>query len=143
MNSYFDFAENDYRFFRLSYDMGNKGTALAALGQNICERYLKHIISEYANPDTQDDMDEKEAILRTHNLHKLIYYISCNMGIEIPRDVVINMELINTFYFTTTYPGDESFIPTEEDIDSANEAVESTRNLVVEICRSMEDKKLR
>lgn len=46
MNTYLDFAENDYMFFRHAYDSGNKGTALAALGQNICERYLKHIVSE-------------------------------------------------------------------------------------------------
>ena len=44
MNTYLDFAENDYMFFRHAYDSGNKGTALAALGQNICERYLKHCV---------------------------------------------------------------------------------------------------
>ena len=39
MNTYAEFAENDYQFFRQSYDSGNKGSALAALGQSICERY--------------------------------------------------------------------------------------------------------
>ena len=35
MNTYAEFAENDYKFFRQSYDSGNKGSALAALGQSI------------------------------------------------------------------------------------------------------------
>lgn len=52
LESYFDFAENDYLFFRQAYDSNVRGSALAALGQNICERYLKHIISEYAIPDS-------------------------------------------------------------------------------------------
>ncbi len=43
---YLSFAENDRRFFRDAYDHGIRGGALAALGQNICERYLKHLISE-------------------------------------------------------------------------------------------------
>ena len=37
MNTYAEFAENDYKFFRQSYDSGNKGSALAALGQSIFE----------------------------------------------------------------------------------------------------------
>ena len=43
---YLSFAENDRRFFRDAYDHGIRGGALAVLGQNICERYLKHLISE-------------------------------------------------------------------------------------------------
>lgn len=68
VNSYLDFAENDYMFFRQAYDSGNKGSALAALGQNICERYLKHIVSEYANPEGIVEIDEKRHILKTHSL---------------------------------------------------------------------------
>lgn len=39
LNSYLAFAENDFLFFRQAYDNGNKGSALAALGQSICERF--------------------------------------------------------------------------------------------------------
>ena len=67
MNSYLSFAENDYLFFRQAYDTGNKGSALAALGQNICERYLKHIISEYAQPENRSEMQDKEMILHTQS----------------------------------------------------------------------------
>lgn len=55
MNTYAEFAENDYKFFRQSYDSGNKGSALAALGQSICERYLKHLVSECAHPENESE----------------------------------------------------------------------------------------
>ena len=32
LESYFDFAENDYLFFRQAYDSNVRGSALAALG---------------------------------------------------------------------------------------------------------------
>lgn len=138
MNTYFDFAENDYQFFRRAYDSNNKGTALAALGQNICERYLKHIVSNYSQPETDREIRDKENILRTHSLNKLMDYISRKMGIEIPETVEVNMNIIDGFYFTTRYPGDESYIPSERDIDKANRAVESTRDFTIQICREME-----
>ena len=70
-------------FFRQAYDSNVRGSALAALGQNICERYLKHIISEYAIPDTNHEMREKEWILKSHSLNKLMKYIMDDMGIKI------------------------------------------------------------
>ena len=72
LNSYLAFADNDYLFFRQAYDTGNKGSALAALGQSICERYLKHVISEFAQPENRNEMQDKENILRTHSLRRLM-----------------------------------------------------------------------
>lgn len=138
MNSYIDFAENDYLFFRQAYDHGYKGGPLASLGQNICERYLKHVVSEYANPETISEIHEKESVLRTHSLSRLMKYISNEMKIEIPEEVECNMDIIDGYYFTTRYPGEDSFIPSERDIDKTNRAVETTRDFVLGICRKME-----
>lgn len=132
MNTYADFAENDYNFFRQAYDNGNKGAALASLGQSICERYLKHLISEYAQPENELEFSEKESILRTHSLRRLMRYISENMKLDIPEQAENSMERIDGFYFTTRYPGDDSFIPNEKDIDRAEEAVRICRNYVKE-----------
>lgn len=134
MNSYLSFAENDYLFFRQAYDTGNKGSALAALGQNICERYLKHIISEYAQPENRSEMQDKEMILRTHSLRRLMRYIQEIMGLEMPEKAEISMDRIDGFYFTTRYPGSESFLPSERDIDKANTAVEEARKFTISIC---------
>lgn len=138
MTSYLDFAENDYKFFRTSYDSGNKGGPLAAIGQNICEKYLKHIISEYTEPESEIEEAKKERILKTHSLHKLLSYCLNDMKIEIPEHVENSLECIDGYYFTTRYPGDDSFIPTERDVDKANIAVINAREFTMEICREME-----
>lgn len=137
--TYADFAENDYRFFKEAYDEGLKGTSMAALGQSICERYLKHIISEYANPTSSTEQSPKSGVLSTQNLRRLTQYIQDEIKIEISAETEALIERINGFYFMTRYPGDESFIPNEEDIDRAFFAVESTRKFVHDFCSSMED----
>lgn len=138
MNSYLSFAENDYQFFRHAYDSGNKGTALAALGQNICEWYLKHVISTYARPENAREAHEKENILRTHSLNKLMNYISEKMGIDIPEDTELRMDIIDGYYFTTRYPGSESFIPSDREINKANRAVDAARDFTLQICRELD-----
>lgn len=138
MMTYADFAENDYLFFKDAYDNGMKGTPMAALGQSICERYLKHIISEYANPITEREQTQKDSVLTTYNLRRLMQYIQDKMEIEIPEDVETKIERINGFYFSTRYPSDESFIPNERDIDKAYAAVEAARGFMRELCRTME-----
>ena len=134
LNSYLAFAENDFLFFRQAYDTGNKGSALAALGQSICERYLKHVISEFAQPENHSEMQDKETILRTHSLRRLMRYIQEEMELEIPEKTEMAMDRIDGFYFTTRYPGSESFIPSERDIDKANIAVEEARKFTLDIC---------
>ena len=137
-NTYLDFAENDYDFFRSAYDSGNKGSALASIGQNICERYLKHIISEYAKPENDQEQFKKERAPRTHNLHILIRYLRDDMGISVPEETEDKLDKINGFYFSTRYPGDDSFIASERDVDKASDAVESARKFTLEVCREME-----
>lgn len=135
LNSYLAFAENDYLFFRQAYDTGNKGSALAALGQSICERYLKHVISEFAQPENRGEMQDKETVLRTHSLRRLMRYIQEEMNLEIPEKTEMSMDRIDGFYFTTRYPGSESFIASERDIDKAKAAVEEARKFTLDTCK--------
>ena len=44
LNSYFDFAENDFRYFKASYDAGIVANMMGAMAQGICEKYMKHLI---------------------------------------------------------------------------------------------------
>lgn len=136
-DSYLDFAENDYLFFRSAYDSDIKGSALAAIGQSICERYLKHLISEYAQPETDLEQRDKERALRTHNLLLLMKYIRNEMNLAIPDEMEEKLERINGFYFTTRYPGADSFLASERDVDKAEAAVESARRFTLEICSRM------
>lgn len=42
--SYFDLAEEDYQFLLYDKKGGRVGNIMCSAAQNICERYLKHII---------------------------------------------------------------------------------------------------
>lgn len=138
LNSYLDFAENDYQFFRASYQNNIKGTALAALGQSICERYLKHIIDSYSYPETREEESLKETYLKTHSLRRLIKYIEEEMEYEIPNETEFSLERIDGYYFQTRYPGEESFIPTSKDVDKAYRAVKAAREYTLSIVRENE-----
>ena len=62
--TYLDFAENDYMFFKAAYDNGLRMNTMASIGQNACEKYLKHIISEYANPENHQEREAKIEVLK-------------------------------------------------------------------------------
>ena len=108
--------------------------------RSICERYLKHIISECAHPENESEAVSKESVLRTHSLRRLMRYISGDMGIDIPDETESALDRIDGFYFTTRYPGDDSFIPTERDIDRADKAVCLCRDFVFRTTSEIEQK---
>ena len=58
LNSYFYFAENDFQYFKASYDAGIVANMMGAMAQGICEKYMKHLISEYYKPD--DAIQQKD-----------------------------------------------------------------------------------
>ena len=137
-NSYFAFAERDYQFFSRVREAGFSGEALAALGQNICVRYLKHIVDIHAEPGDEPGTLKKESVLRTHSLHRLIRYLKEELALEIPAQTEKILKRIDIFSIATTEPGDDSFIPSEEDIEDAWEAVLQTRRFVGNVIRAME-----
>lgn len=126
-DTYLSFAENDYLFLADAYKLGLRGSMMAAGGQNICGRYLKHLISIYAAPDSEKEMYEKENVLKTHSLAKLIRYIKNDMGLSVPEEAETSMYRIDGFYFTTRYPGDNCFHPDERDAEAAMDAVWKVR----------------
>ena len=128
-NSYFAFAERDYRFFLRVRETGTEGGTLAALGQNICERYLKHIVELYAKPEDELGTLEKESVLRTHSLHRLIRYLKEKMGLKIQEHTEECLKKIAVFFTATMEPGDNSFLLSEEDIEDAWEAVLQTKGV--------------
>ena len=137
-SSYLTFAENDYYWFMDSYNRRADFPGLAACGQNICERYLKHILDKYYEPENRSEEAQKIDTLRTHNLLKLSSFIEQDMGIEIPNELSDELRSINGFYFTTRYPGNESMIPSKRDIDEVAKAVEATRDFVHEVIHEIE-----
>ena len=91
LNSYFDFAENDFQYFKASYDAGIVANMMGAMAQGICEKYMKHLISEYYKPSDAIQQKDFENILRTHSLNRLMKFLKGNMGAEFSKNTQTHM----------------------------------------------------
>lgn len=142
VNSYFDFAENDYKFLKDAYEYNLKGNHMCSMAQEICEKYLKDIISEYIessiNVSEEEFQYEKESVLKSHNLRRLINFIELNSNIQIDNGIKSQLSMINGFYFSTRYPGDDSFFVQKEDIDLSYNAATACRNMILSIKKEKE-----
>lgn len=129
LETYFDFAENDYEFFMAAYRNGMIANQMGAIAQGICEKYLKHMITEYVPVEDEQTAQEKTGILRTHSLAKLLKFIRIHLDdFQIDRKQV---QMIDGYYFTTRYPGEESISIDQEDIEDCKTAVEICRDSVL------------
>lgn len=126
--TYKNFADNDYEFFMHNYAAGVVANQMSALAQEICEKYLKYIIDVYFEPQSDAEFAEKTGILHTHNLKKLLNFLS-DAGIEISYDVQSVIKQADGYYFSARYPGDDSFFVKKCDIESCVQAVEACKNL--------------
>ena len=57
LRTYKDFADNSYAYFMFAYDNNQLFNETGAMTQSICERYLKHLIAEYAEPENDRERD--------------------------------------------------------------------------------------
>lgn len=122
--TYLDFAENDYLFLKRDFEEGRVGNVLCSMAQNICERYLKHIIDIYCS-----DIDVTD-VLRTHSLYILERFIREHLeDFECDWNTVC---VSNGYYFSASYPGDNSFLVTKYDVDRCYESVKEARRAVLE-----------
>ncbi len=138
LENYYDFAEDDYLYFMDSYERGIVRNAMGGLAQNICEKYLKHIIDKYDEAVSDDESAKKEKILRTHNLGRLFNYLEDEMGIKIASDKKNIIRLTDGYYFSTRYPGDDAIQLNRRDIDDCANAVIACRELADNIIEEME-----
>lgn len=129
--NYYTFAENDYLFLKMNIQDGRVSNAMTSIAQNICERYLKHIIDCYC---TSIDCT---AVLKTHSLKRIIRFLNENLDdFKIDRTKVV---LADGYYFSARYPGDESFFATEEDVRNCWDAVVETKSVVDEYVKEHHD----
>lgn len=119
--TYYSLADNDFNFLKFAVDNKQISNAMASLAQNICERYLKHIISIYC-PSCPTDL------MKTHSLIRLLKYLKQNLtDFQIDYDLV---QMANGYYFDTSYPGDNAFFVDESDIEKCWNAVYETKRAV-------------
>lgn len=64
LRTYKDFADNSYQYFMFAYNSGQLFNEMGAMAQSVCEQYLKHLISEFSEPENSIENEEKERVLR-------------------------------------------------------------------------------
>ena len=133
LESYLDFAENDYKFIKDAYDRGAVGNAMGALCQNTCEKYMKHLIQEFCEPENHMEASKKETALKSHNLLRLMNFIKENLQMEFSEEAQTAMREIDGYYFSTRYPGDNSVELSIKDITRCVNAVSFCRQGVCEL----------
>lgn len=130
--NYYTFAENDYAFLKANMDENRISNAMTSIAQNICERYLKHLIEKYC---IEIDCT---SVLKTHSLKRIIRFLDENLpNFTISKAKVI---LADGYYFSARYPGDESFFANREDVEICWEAVQETKRAVDEYLKNNEQK---
>ena len=67
MNTYYEFATEDYEFLTSVYKKGMSWNSICSISQQIAERFLKHLIETYCLSHSED----KAQVLKSHNLRKL------------------------------------------------------------------------
>lgn len=135
--TYLDYAENDYLYFRDCQKQGLVANAMAYVAQNAAEKYLKYIIEEY---DQSSDRKGRTEVLHTHSIKKLLDYIEDDMQIPISYNTRKEILPINGFYYSTRYPGDDSFFVKERDIKLCAEALRTCRSFTLELIKELEIK---
>lgn len=128
LETYKDFAENDYQYYTDSVKAGFVANMMGAIAQGICEKYMKHLIDEYYEPQNEIQQNKLDQIMITHSLPKLMKFLRDEMDIEFSRSTRTKMNVINGFYFSARYPGDNSIILDSDDISDCTAAVEACRS---------------
>lgn len=141
LKTYFDFAENDYQFFVESCERNAVANIMGAIAQNICEKYMKHLIDTYEVPANEGEEEEKTKILKSHNFRQLLGYIRENLGVEFSYDTAKKMRDINGYYISARYPGDIVVNElTKSAIDKCLDTVQNCRKETLELMAKLEKK---
>lgn len=138
LNKYYDFAENDYNLFVEIYKTGLVANLLGATAQGICEKYLKHLINEYYIPTSVVERADKQDIMRTHSLNKLMRFTKQKLDLHLPDDVSSEMRGIDGFYFSTRYPGCDSVELDKSDIEHCYLAINGCRDEIIKFINMKE-----
>ena len=139
INTYYDFAKNDYDYLLRSYESGWVMNGMCANAQNVCEKFLKHLIDAYSDPKDTLDESKLERALRTHSLKVLQKYLKNEMGIEMTPETADIIMKADGYYFSARYPGDDSYFVDADDVKQAVEAAKECKTFVDNIIQAREN----
>ena len=123
--SYYDFAENDRVQLESLFNIGAVSNIVTSSTQNCCEKYLKYIVETFYGAKTVEEEQEKMRLLKTHSLRKILRSFKEVLGMDVSTETYKAIVLIDGLYFTTRYPGDESFFATADDVKDCELALKA------------------
>lgn len=121
-NTYKSLAENEYLYMKASIEIAKQlknYNVLATQCAQICEKYLKAVVSEKLLMTALP-----KALLQTHNLRSILTVIKESYDIDISsRDI----KYVGDFYFDARYPGDNFTTVDEEAIEVCLQITDKVR----------------
>ena len=134
-NNYKSLAENEFLYMQASIQiarqLGNYNV-LAAQCAQVCEKYLKAIISEKFIMN-----GEYKVLLQTHNLRNILAKIKEIYDVKI---TLREIKYVGDFYYDARYPGDNFMNVDEEAIEDCIEITKRVREACLAILDKEEDK---
>lgn len=143
-------AEDDYRSLLRCYNEGAVSNQMGVLAQEVCEKYLKHLISEFVLPRNEAEVAEKKLVLdnEAHSSKALVPFLEEKLGLWLPRDLVEHIESLDSYFGDSWVPRENDFLLNKDDIarcfmtatlcrDYALELTEMKLDAVLEIAKGI------
>jgi len=128
VDSYYDFADSSYYTLKRMLDAGIFENDCCVLANSIVERYLKHVITVLYDVNNDEDFGRKAVILKSHSLKGLCGFINHNkLMSELNHDIINQAD---GYHRSARYPGDDAIFVTNDDVNSAWQAVEYCKQAV-------------
>lgn len=123
--TYLDYAENDYKFIKLAMESGESFNAICYLAQDICKKYLRHVIELNNFP---------EHILNgvKDNSVKVMHKFLKNSVPEFKANFIATTMLHEFSSKNVQQPGLNSYMASKEDINMCMFAIEETRKATLD-----------
>ena len=134
-NNYKSLAENEFLYMQASIQiakqLGNYNV-LATQCAEVCEKYLKAVISEKMIMNA-----DNKILLQTHNLRNILSRIKEDYEVKI---TLREIKYVGDFYYDARYPGDNFMNVDEEAIEDCIEITNRVRKACLEILDQQENK---
>jgi hypothetical protein len=130
LKTYFDFAEDDYRFLQRAREQGIIANSMGEKAKSVCERYMKSIIDKYSAPRAVEDIVCKINALNSRDLVELMTYLNTKMSLCFSNKTQADLLYINRMS-DTLYPGEESIVLNPAGIDKCFMVMSECRNEIM------------
>lgn len=124
LNTYFDFAFEGYKTFKILYNSGTVTSDTLSIGVNTCERLLKELIQTTVTPKSANESRVYESVLLSHNIQNIIQFCRHKLDVSLSSELIDSLCKVSGYYVQSRYPTDVPFIFNQSDLELVNNAVE-------------------